>query len=357
MRGDRRAWLLVLAGACHAAPTGEPAATRKTVRCEQVTLARVADAIDLAGAIAPLPDRDALVAPQVGGRVVRVLVREGDAVADGQVVAQIDAALLGDQARETEAALARARAERTNADATLARAQRVFEHGIAARQEVDDATARAASARAAEAEADAVAQRNRRQVERATVRSPMAGVVLKVFRRPGELVDGTPATPVVEIADPSRLELVASAPAADVVRLRAGQPATIAVAALPGSAWTGEVAVVSPAVDRATGLGTVRVSLAPSDAPRPPVGVLGSARVVAGEARLAAAVPPAALRGSGGQTEVVVCGADGVAHVRAIRRGADAGDRVEVEGVTPADSVVVDPVLGVADGEAIEVAR
>jgi RND family efflux transporter MFP subunit len=356
--GARHTVVALLLVACHGAPEAGPAATRKKVQCDAVTLAQVADAIEVAGTIAPLPDRDALVAPQVAGRVLQVLVREGDAVTENQIVAKVDAALLGDQAKESEAALARARGERQNAEATLVRAQRVFEHGIAARQEVDDAAARAASTRAAEAEADAVAQRGRRQVDRATVRSPMAGVVLKVFRRPGELVDGTPATPVVEIADPSRLELFANAAAADLVRLRAGQPGTVTVAALPGTTWTAAVAVVSPAVDRATGLGTVRVSLALAEgAPRPPVGVLGAARMQVGEPRLAATVPPGAIRGTGAESEVTLCGADGVAHARAVRRGVDAGDRVEVAGVTPADQVVVEPVLGVGDGEAIEVTR
>lgn len=350
--------LLVACAACRKAAEGETAPAKKKVRCEPVVMAEVADTIELAGTIAPLPDRDALVAPQVGGRVVQVLVREGDAVTEGQVVARIDAALLGDQAKESEAALARARAERQNADATLARAQRVFEHGIAARQEVDDATARAASARAAEAEADAVAQRARRQVERASVRSPLAGVVLKVFRRRGELVDGTPATPVVEIADPSRLELLANAAAADLVRLGAGRPASVTVAALPGTTWTGSVAVVSPAVDRATGLGTVRVSLALAEGvPRPPVGVLGAAHIRAGEPRRAPTIPRGALRGTGGETEVILCGADGVAHAKAVRRGADAGDRVEADGLAAGDQVVVQPILGVADGEPIEVEK
>src|SRR5947207_1858619 len=83
--------------------------------------------------------------------------------------------------------------ERRNADATQARTERVFEHGIAARQEVDDAATRSATARAVENESEAVAKRARRQVERATVRSPIAGVVVRLLRRPGELVDGTPA--------------------------------------------------------------------------------------------------------------------------------------------------------------------
>jgi RND family efflux transporter MFP subunit len=283
-----------------------------------------------------------------------VLVREGDVVTHGQVVAKIDAAAFSDQLHQGEAAVARARVERENAEATRARLEKVYQHGIAARQEVDDAAARAASARAAEAAAEAGAQHARRDVDRATVKSPLAGVVIKVLRRSGELVDGTPATPVVEIADPSKLELVANAAAPDLVRVRVGHLATVTISALPGQAWKGTVAAVSPAVDRATGLGTVRVSLALDEERRPPVGVLGTARILVGDPRPAATVPREALRGTGGEAEVVLCGPDGIAHTRTVHRGVVTGDSVEVTGVLPGDSVVVQPILGVTDGEAIE---
>src|SRR6185369_9161785 len=116
----------------------------------------------------------------------------------------------------------KAHAERKNAEATQARTERVFEHGVAARQEVDDAVTRTAMARAVETEAEVALKRTRRQVERATVRSPIAGVVVRLLRRPGELVDGTPATPVLEVADPSVLELVSDTTASDLVRIAKG---------------------------------------------------------------------------------------------------------------------------------------
>jgi len=355
MRAELVLWMSLLG--CARAAEKQPEAARKKVHCAPVTFEKVTDAVELAGAVSPLPDRDAQVAPQVAGRVLSVLVREGDAVGEGQVVARVDSAAFVDQAHQAEAALARARVERENAEATRARLEKVYEHGIAARQEVDDAAARAAAARAAEAEAEAALQRARRDVDRAAVKSPFAGVTLKVMRRPGELVDGTPATPVVEIADPSRLELVASAAASDLVTVRAGQAATVSVPALPGRLWNGTVAAVSPAVDKTTGLGAVRVSLSLEEGARPPVGVLGSARIHVGEPRAAPTVPREALRGTGAEAEVVVCGAEGVAHARGVHRGTVAGDRVEVAGVLPGDAVVVEPVLGVTDGEPIEVEK
>jgi RND family efflux transporter MFP subunit len=342
-----------LAAGCHRTEEQAPD-QRRRVRCAPVTPMTVSDTIEVRGTIAPPPDRDALVSAQVAGRVLAVPVREGDAVQAGQVLARLDDGPARDELHGAEAMLAKARAEVANADATANRARRVFEHGIAARQEVDDAVTRARAARAAESEAEATARRARRQVDRAVVRSPLSGVVVRLLRRPGELVDGTPATPILEVADPARLELLADATAADLVQARKGQAAEIAVTALPRDRWAGHVVAVSPAVDRATGLGSIRVAL--EGAPRPPIGVLGTARIVVGAARASVGVPSAALRtGAGGELEVALCGPDGLAHLQRVARGPSAGGRTETPGLRAGQAVVVDPVVGIADGEPIDV--
>jgi RND family efflux transporter MFP subunit len=334
----------------------ESEAQKRAVRCAPAEATTVTDALELRGTVSPLPEKDAQVAAQVTGRLLQVLVQQGDVVNAGQPVARVDDAPLVDEAQSAEAAVEKTRAEVKNAQATYARVRRVFEHGIAARQEVDDATARADTATASQSEAESAARRARRQVERAIVRSPLAGVVVRVLRRPGELVDGTPATPIVEIADTSRLELTADATAADLVRVRKGQSTEVTIAALPGTTWLGEVAAVSPAVDRATGLGSVRVALRLAGATVPPIGVLGTARVATQAARQTVVVPQQAVRtGAGADLEVVLCGADGVAHVRRVPRGATVGTKVEARGLAPGQAVVVEPVIGIADGEAIEI--
>jgi RND family efflux transporter MFP subunit len=348
--------LLALLGCHHEESAVET--PRRTVRCAMAKAATIADVIELRGTVSPLPDKDAQVAAQVVGRVLQVQVREGDAVTGGQPVARIDSAALVDEARAAQAAVARTRAELDNALATSARVERVFEHGIAARQEVDDATARAATTAAAQSEAEAAARRAQRQVERAIVRSPLEGVVVRVFRRPGELVDGTSATPILEVADPRRLELNADATASDLVLLEKGQAASIVIGALPSQAWTGRVVAVSPAVDRTSGLGVVRVELNLAGAHRPPIGVLGTARVSAGVSRSTVVVPKEAARsGAGAEMEVVLCGADGLAHVRRLPRRAPFEGELEAVGLSAGQAVVVEPVLGIADGEPIEIAR
>jgi RND family efflux transporter MFP subunit len=343
---------------CHRKEAESEAAPKRAVRCAPAEATTITDAIELRGTVAPLPDKDAQVAPQVSGRLLQVLVREGDVVAAGQPVARVDDAPLADEARAADAALEKTRAEVANSRATLTRVKRVFEHGIAARQEVDDATARADTASAGQREAESAARRAHRQVERATVRSPLGGVVVRVFRKPGELVDGTPATPVVEVADPSRLELTADATAGDLVRLQKGRSGEVSISALPGRTWNGTVAAVSPAVEKTTGLGVVRVELALEGAVRPPIGVLGTARIETGTARRTVVVPREAVRtGAGAEIEVVLCGVDGLAHVRRMARGGTSGGKVEAAELAPGQAVVVAPVLGIADGEALEITR
>jgi RND family efflux transporter MFP subunit len=369
--GGAGRWLAVLAAAAagmaaagcrrEAAGQEEPAAGPKRVHCAPAEARSVEDVVLLHGTVAPLPDRDSQIAPQVTGRILRVLVREGDRVQSGQPLAHIDDAPLADQAAQAAAVLAKARAEANLAAVSRDRVQRVFERGIAARQELDDAEARVASARASEAEARAAAEIANRQVARAVVRSPLAGVVLKLFRKPGELVDGSPATPILEVGDPSRLELVAAAAAADLVQVPLGATAAIDIPALAGRTFPGKVTAVSPAIDRTSGLGVVRVGLDLSGGVHPPVGVAGNVRVAVGTPRPAVVVPAAALRASAGaQEEIVVCGADGHAHVTPVRRGLTVDRMVEVRatGAVPlaaGAAVAVDPVLGLADGDALEI--
>ena len=118
-------------------------------------------------------------------------------------------------------------------------------------------------------------------MSRADVRSPIDGTVVRVIRRPGELVDGTPATPVLEIADPAVLEFLATASPADLVQLRREQTANPALRRAPGSHVRCDGAC-GVAVDRpSNGLGTVRLALVNTDA-RPPLGLFGVASVSVG---------------------------------------------------------------------------
>lgn len=354
--------MLVLAlAACHkAAPAAaedddkpEPVA----VICEAARALDGAAHVEVRGVIGVPPDRSATVASTVAGRIAELRVHEGQAVAKGAPLATVDDPSLAPAVAESSAAVSAAQANVTNAEAALARAQRLVDQGIAPRRDVEDAAARKATAAAELASAKAKLGLAGGQQSRAHVVAPLAGVVVHVFHHLGELVDGTPATPLVEIADSSTLELRADVPAADLVRMRVGQAAEVALDALPGQKLAATIAAISPAVTTATALGQIRATLAPAPAGVSLVlGLAGALRVDVPRPPGGVSVPAAALRRAADGTSQVVACKGNVAHPIAVVPGVRAGDRIEIaSGIAVGELVVIDHVLGLEDGAALAV--
>ncbi len=328
------------------------------VTCEAVRAADGAGTIALRGVVSAPPDKDAVVAAAVAGRLAEVRVREKDRVKAGDLLASVDDPSLGAAVGEQEAARAGAAAALKSADTALARARRLLAKGIAAQKEVDEAEARRAAAAAELRAIDARRSGAVRQAGRAHVKAPIDGVVVRLYRHAGELVDGTPATPIAEIADPSRLELKADVAASDLVRVADGAPVTIRLDAVPGETLKGAVVFVSPAVDPATSLGVVRASIQPpvAGAVHLVFGLSGSIELPVAGRPGAVVVPAVAVRRSPeGAEEVVVCGG-AVASVRPVTVGGHAGELVEITaGLKAGERVVTEHVLGLEDGARLQV--
>ncbi len=321
------------------------------VRCEMDRREAIDVTQILRGRVAAPPGGDLPVASQVAGRVVEVTVHEGDRVPPGAVVALIDEGASRDALRQADAALVQAKVGAANADATLERTRQLVGRGIAARQELDDATARAEEARASVSAATAAADLARRTLGRVQVRSSFGGIVTRVWRGAGALVDGTAATPVVQLAAPELAELDADATDRQMLGIAPGQAVRVFLAS-GGDALAGTVRARSAALDPATGLGLIRIAL---DAKSPPtLGAFATATVATGRREGVLTVPAAAIRGAVADgAELVVCQA-GKAEVRQIQVGWRGGQRVEVVGgLTEGERVAVDHVLGLATGSPI----
>ncbi|MFO1069023.1 MAG: HlyD family efflux transporter periplasmic adaptor subunit [Geminicoccaceae bacterium] len=129
-------------------------------------------------------------------------------------------------AQQTEAA----RASYRKADAALAAARQA---ASAATSEVEVARARVASAEAGVASADAAVASAEVDLDRAVIRAPIAGEILRVEARPGEWATaGLAAEPLVRLGDTTRLHVRAEIDEADAPRLVEG---TTAVASLRGA--------------------------------------------------------------------------------------------------------------------------
>ncbi len=213
---------LAVAGCSHKAGGGEGEGKDKDkaetavaeVTITRVTRADVSQTLILTGTISALPNQDVRVSSQVAGRLAQVKVAEGDSVAAGQLLAQIDERPVLDQLRQAEAGVAQAQANLDNAKLTRARNENLYERGIAARKEVEDARTQESVATATLNQAQAALALARLQVTRTQVRSPLTGMVVKRFVNVGEQVDGTAGQPVAEVANLNQVELFGNVPSA-----------------------------------------------------------------------------------------------------------------------------------------------
>lgn len=213
----------------------------------------------------------------IPGKILEVSVEEGDAVARGQALARLADADLQARLNQARAGVASAKAgldkvvagaramERIEAAAVLREAASVLANarrenerradlvarGVVSREEADRAEkeflvarqreeqarqrfhlvndpSRAEDVRKAEAEhARALAQLEeaRAYVEKALIRSPIDGLVLRKHRRAGEMVSTNFDSPVITVGDVSVLRVRADVDEKDVDRVRVGQRA------------------------------------------------------------------------------------------------------------------------------------
>lgn len=171
--------------------------------------------------------------------VAELYVDKGDRVKVGQRIATLDTAELW------LATQARWQAELLNAESELSRFERLYAEDFLSEAEREKLETRVAIARAE-------LQRARAEVERALVRSPIAGQVLDVHAYPGEQVDGKG---IVEVAKTDHMFAVAEVYETDAARVRIGQRARVTSAALQDPLG-GVVEWVDLKVDKQDELGT-----------------------------------------------------------------------------------------------------
>jgi HlyD family secretion protein len=150
------------------------------------------------------------VAPDEAGRVVTLLVDEGDKVGAGQLLFTVDDELHQADLRQRQAAVA-------NARQTFKRAEKLLETRTGSRMTYDNA-------QAALREAEAQLSASEVRLARRKVHSPVNGVVQRVYYRPGEMVPAGRA--VLSILSPGNVKVRFYAPQALAPRFHYGQVIT-----------------------------------------------------------------------------------------------------------------------------------
>jgi HlyD family secretion protein len=283
-------------------------------RTETTAQAPLIVTIGATGALAPVNEVD--MGTEISGIVESVLVDFNDVVRPGQVLARVNTDKLDAstaQARASlalaEAQLAEARASVLQADLDLRRLRRVHELSdgeVPSQAELDASQAAYDRAVAQEAKAEAQIDQSQATLDafltdlaRATVISPISGVVLDRRVEPGQTVAAAFQTPVLFTlaGDLREMELSVALDEADVGVVEEGQEATFTVDAYPDRAFSATVVEVRYSPENVGGVVTYETILSVDNGDlllRP--GMTATADIVVGHVADALLIPNAALR-------------------------------------------------------------
>lgn len=329
-------------------------------------------------------DRFVVAAP-IPGRLLRVELEEGDAVAENAEVAKIEPLPLNQQQREevlarieaaeaakrqADARLAHAREDHAQAGRDLARAEGLAREGVVSAQMLEQARNAEITSRQEweAAKFSAIAAASEVKVARSgligmdagktghkviSLRSPVAGRVLRVFEKSERVV--LAGTPVLALGDPSQIEVVTDVLTTDAVNVKPGAPVYL-------ESWGGDrplrakVRLVEPAgftKISALGVEEKRVNVI-ADFVDPPNG-LGDgyrveARIVTWEGQNVLKIPGSAAFREGEAWSVFVI-EEGRAHGKRVEIGHRNQTEVEIlQGLTAGQEVILHPSNQLKDG-------
>ena len=280
------------------------------------------------------------VQARVGSDIAAVLVREGEHVQKGQLLARLGAQDLEARVKQAEAQLAAAKVEAQLTQALVERNRKLFEKNYFSENDFarseGEASAREAAVRAEQAMVDIT----RKALSDTEVRAPMSGIVAKRYVEPGSSV--MMDSRLFDIVDLGQLELQASVPAAEVPRVRVGQSVVFTVDGFGSRQFKGQVSRINPVADAATRTIAVYVRVSNPEAALKG-GMFARGVITSGTGEEALIVPITALRqGEKGSTVFVL--KDGKLNLRQVTVGAvdeRAGEAIISAGVAEGETVVV----------------
>ena len=351
------------------------------------------------------PRQQAAIVPKISAPVKKFLVKRGSPVREGQLLAVLENRDLSAAAQENKGSYEQAQAsyetttaaglpeEIRKAEADAQQAQQVldaqekvfqsrqllFEQGALPRKELDQSRVDVTQARNQSAIAkkhlDALMAIGKQQelksaagqlesakgkylgaeaqLSYSEIRSPMDGVITDRPLYPGEMAAA--GTPLLTVMDISSVIAKAHIPQSDAAALKVGDKGTMTVPGIE-EPIEGKVTVVSPALDPNST--TVEVWLEaknPKHELKPGTSVQLS--LTAQTVKDALVVPASSvITTPDGTTAVMLAGADGRAHQKAVKLGIRNGDDVQiVEGVTASDKVVAAGAYGLPDKTKIKI--
>ena len=313
-----------------------------------VELRELSRSIAFSGSLAPVVQTT--VKSRVSGEVNRVLVREGESVAQGQLMAQIDTIDLQSRVDAQLAALEEARAKLEIAEKNRENGQQLLRQKFISQNAYDTTHSTYEASAAMVRSNEAQLRIARKAMEDAAVRAPFAGIVARKMANAGEKVGVD--SPLFALVDLGRMEIEAPAPAAEIPSIKPGQAVTFRVDGFGERDFEGRVERINPTAEAGSRSITLYISVANRDGALKG-GMFAKGQILQDKATPAMIVPATAVRDEAGQSYVFTV-ENGKIGKRAVKLGATEAQRGMIEvksGLEEGLSVVSARVPGLKAGD------
>ncbi len=242
-----------------------PLALPQPAELVPVIARQVSRTVDITGDF--LPFLSVSLHAKVPGYVERVLVDRGSVVKEGDLLVELSAPEMNSRLVEAQSRLQAAQSERVQAEAQLAAAQATYQRlkkasetqGAIARNEliqaekqVEAAEALVESRQQSSRAAQSVLDAQKELQSYLHIAAPFEGVITDRLVHPGALVGAGPEEALLVLQQISRLRLVAAVPEEYVGNIMEGAKVAFQVPAFPDRTFSGTIARVSHALDKAT---------------------------------------------------------------------------------------------------------
>jgi membrane fusion protein (multidrug efflux system) len=292
--------------------------------------------IGFSGSLAPVTQ--STVKTVVPGTLSEVLVREGQSVTFGQLMATISAVDLQSKLDAQVAALEEAKARLSIAEKNRENNKQLLNQKFISQNAFDTTQSVWEAAEASVRNNEAQVRLARKAVADTRIAAPFAGIVARRMVNAGESVgvDGA----LFQLVDLAHMEIEAPAPASEIPAVRVGQDVRFAVDGFSGRSFKGRVERINPTADANSRSIMLYISVANPEGELKG-GMFAKGQIVLGRSAPAPVIPASALRDEAGQSYVYTV-EHGEIRKRAVKLGFSAPQdgMVEVSGLERGLAVV-----------------
>lgn len=297
------------------------------------------------------------ITPDVGGKIAKIYVEEGDRVQRDQLLAELDTRAIRLQLEQAKAGLAVAEASQKDAQRNMERMERLKSENAVSEQQYeqlklayDAADAQLQQARAALNLAD-------HNLDVSIMKAPFSGVVASKNAEVGDVINPlmggfSPSSGVLTLMDFSRVKIEIDVSSQDIARIKKGMTALLRVDAFPDRIFSGQVSIVNLTADPMTRKFRVRITANNPDLSLRP-NTFGEVTLEISTHEETLVIPQMAVLEN---KYVFVAQDDNTVARKEITMGLQNSDMVEViAGIVEGDLIVVEGNYGLEEGAKIEI--